>query len=75
MANCDMRVEDPFPFAWCETHDETFPLGGICPETRRKREGEAIAARARGDFDAERKALDSIALDDRARSGGQTNGD
>jgi hypothetical protein len=51
MANCDMRVEDPFPFAWCETHDETFPLGGICPETRKQRQQEAIAARARGDFD------------------------
>lgn len=28
---CDMRVsEPPMDFAWCETHDETFPLGGRC---------------------------------------------
>ncbi|MGW4715544.1 hypothetical protein [Nocardia sp. NPDC004260] len=27
---CDMYTQDPYPFAWCETHDETFPLGGVC---------------------------------------------
>ncbi len=30
MAECDMRYEPPFDFAWCETHDETFPLGQVC---------------------------------------------
>lgn len=29
--NCDMRMQEPFPFAWCETHDETFALGDVCP--------------------------------------------
>lgn len=28
---CSMFVQEPYPFAWCETHDEVFPLGGICP--------------------------------------------
>lgn len=30
-AKCEMYTEEPYPFAWCDTHDETFPLGGICP--------------------------------------------
>lgn len=30
-APCSMVTERPYDFAWCETHDETFPLGGICP--------------------------------------------
>lgn len=30
-APCSMVTEKPYDFAWCETHDETFPLGGICP--------------------------------------------
>ncbi|MCY1718425.1 hypothetical protein OVA26_15935 [Microbacterium sp. SL62] len=29
-AVCVMFSEEPFDFAWCETHDETFPLGSIC---------------------------------------------
>lgn len=36
-AICEMRQQYPYDFAWCETHDETFPLGGVCryyqPET------------------------------------------
>lgn len=28
---CEMVQEEPFDFAWCETHDETFPLGEVCP--------------------------------------------
>lgn len=28
---CEMYHEPPFDFACCETHDETFPLGGVCP--------------------------------------------
>lgn len=27
---CDMRHEQPFDFAWCETHDSTFALGDVC---------------------------------------------
>jgi hypothetical protein len=27
---CDLRHEPPYDFAWCETHDETFPLGQTC---------------------------------------------
>lgn len=30
LAPCDMRCEEPYDFAWCETHDSTFPLGGKC---------------------------------------------
>ena len=67
MTACDMRHQEPFDFAWCETHDETFPLGGICPYRRGEVEREAVAARARGDEIAERRALDSLALDDKAR--------
>lgn len=26
---CDMQV-GPFDFAWCNNHDEVFPLGGTC---------------------------------------------
>lgn len=29
-APCNMRQQEPFDFAWCETHDTTFPLGGTC---------------------------------------------
>lgn len=71
MSECDMRHQPPMDFAWCETHDETFPLGGICSFHRQRMALRAIEARARGNFAAERKALDSIALDDRARSGEQ----
>lgn len=27
---CDMRHAKPYDFAWCETHDTTFPLGEKC---------------------------------------------
>jgi len=67
-APCDMRHEPPFDFAWCETHDSTFPLGGVCPEYRTVLHREAIAAHGRGDDAAERAALDSIAMDERARA-------
>ena len=30
-APCDMRCSEPYPFAWCETHDEVFALGDVCP--------------------------------------------
>lgn len=29
-APCDMKQGEPFDFAWCESHDTTFPLGGAC---------------------------------------------
>lgn len=29
-AQCVMTHTEPFDFAQCETHDETFPLGGVC---------------------------------------------
>jgi hypothetical protein len=29
-APCDLRRQEPFDFAWCETHDETFALGNTC---------------------------------------------
>lgn len=29
-AKCDMRHQPPMDFAWCETHDTTFPLGEKC---------------------------------------------
>lgn len=29
---CDLRQQEPFDFAWCVTHDRTFPLGGDCPQ-------------------------------------------
>ena len=29
-APCLMTHTPPFDFAQCETHDETFPLGGAC---------------------------------------------
>lgn len=28
---CDLRHEEPFDFAQCQTHDVTFPLGKDCP--------------------------------------------
>ncbi|MGY4098082.1 hypothetical protein ACW2Q0_00720 [Nocardia sp. R16R-3T] len=28
---CAMYCQEPFPFAWCETHDTTFALGDTCP--------------------------------------------
>lgn len=31
VATCGMYTQDPFPFAWCELHDETFPLDDSCP--------------------------------------------
>ena len=31
-AECDMRCGEPYPFAWCLTHDTTFALGEVCPE-------------------------------------------
>jgi hypothetical protein len=27
---CDMKHQPPMDFAYCETHDTTFPLGGVC---------------------------------------------
>lgn len=27
---CEMRQGEPYDFAWCQTHDTTFPLGGTC---------------------------------------------
>lgn len=64
---CAMYREDSFPFAACETHDEVFPLGATCSMTRGHLQRLATAARARGDQDAERQALDLIHLDDRSR--------
>lgn len=29
--DCDMVHTEPYDFAWCGTHDETFPVGGRCP--------------------------------------------
>ena len=29
-AACDMKCQEPYDFAWCETHDTTFPLGYKC---------------------------------------------
>lgn len=29
-AACDMKHQPPMDFAYCETHDTTFPLGGKC---------------------------------------------
>src|SRR5699024_8958575 len=29
-APCVMKHTEPYDFAWCETHDTTFPLGGTC---------------------------------------------
>lgn len=66
-APCDMRRTDSYPFAWCRTHDTTFPLGATCPERRTVLRAQATAARARGDWEAERRALDALALDERAR--------
>lgn len=68
MSACDMRHQPPMDFAWCETHDETFPLGAVCSEALSDLARQAVAARARGDFAAERHALDMIALDERARA-------
>lgn len=31
LAECHMYQERPYPFGMCETHDETFPLGEVCP--------------------------------------------
>ena len=28
---CDMKRNDFYDFAWCETHDTTFALGDVCP--------------------------------------------
>lgn len=33
---CDMHYAPPMDFAWCETHDETFPLGSTCAYYTRK---------------------------------------
>jgi hypothetical protein len=33
-APCEMYHQEPFDFAWCETHDTTFPLGGVCKYNR-----------------------------------------
>lgn len=63
-----MRTQDEMDFAWCLTHDETFPLGAICSVRRGEASVDAIAARARGDLAAERRALDILALDERARA-------
>ena len=30
VASCDMKCGEPYDFAWCETHDTTFPLGDKC---------------------------------------------
>lgn len=30
MSDCDMRCGEPYDFAWCVTHDTTFPLGEVC---------------------------------------------
>lgn len=35
---CRMRQQYPYDFAWCEVHDETFPLGGICKYFRHEQE-------------------------------------
>ena len=29
-APCAMLHQPPMDFAFCETHDDTFPLGGVC---------------------------------------------
>lgn len=66
-APCDMRQQAPFDFAWCDTHDETFPLGAVCTVFRGVLERNATSANARGDWDEYRHILDELALDDRAR--------
>lgn len=65
---CDLRTREDFDFAWCETHDETFPLGATCSVRLGELKTKAIAARARGDFAVERTCLDLIALDERVRA-------
>lgn len=66
-SKCDMRCADPYDFAWCETHDETFPPGAVCSFRAVEIKADAIAARARGDRERERAALDALALDERTR--------
>jgi hypothetical protein len=67
-APCDMRYTPPMDFAYCETHDETFPLGAVCSVHRARLKRRAIAALAHGNLEAEREALDALALDERARA-------
>jgi hypothetical protein len=68
-APCNMLHEPPMDFAWCETHDETFPLGAVCPVYRGVLERNAVTAHALGHWSVERLALDALALDERARAG------
>lgn len=29
-STCRMSQQGPYDFAWCDTHDTTFPLGSVC---------------------------------------------
>lgn len=35
-APCRLRHQEPFDFAWCETHDTTFALGNTCRYSKDK---------------------------------------
>jgi hypothetical protein len=64
---CDMRHQPPMDFAWCETHDTTFPLGERCKFDGRHAwevyADEADEQRQRAVL-AEVKAEEALSLDD-----------
>lgn len=66
---CVMEQEEPYDFAWCETHARTFALGGTCDhaglshvdyldEDGRKQRGRAV--RAEMELDALREELERM---------------
>lgn len=62
---CRMEHEEPYDFAWCLTHDTTFPLGGACKFTGRvmwevyaDEADEQRSLKVRAEMDAEQARLD-----------------
>lgn len=62
---CDMKHTPPMDFAFCETHDTTFPLGAVC-----KWHGKAsIAQVLQGEVDEQRaRAVTAESRADRAEA-------
>lgn len=67
MTACDHRGQSSIGFGFCATHDETFPLGAICPEYRRALRAQMVRARAQGRFLAAWRAMRALEADNRAR--------
>lgn len=64
---CAMRQGHPFDFAWCDTHDTTFPFDAVCPVHRQHLRRIVNTCTLVGDLPGRLAAKAALLLDDRAR--------